>query len=79
MSLGLIVVGDFALATGEDRHVKYVATLLGKTARSLSWAWLIPASRVAIASALFEAFQRPHPVACFGGLGAGVDACCTGG
>jgi hypothetical protein len=73
MSLGLIVVGDFALATGEDRHVKFVATLLGKTAHSLSWAWLIPASRVAIASALFEAFQRPHPVACFGGLGTGVD------
>ena len=73
MSLGLIVVGDFALATGEDRHVKFAAALLGKTSHALEWAWLIPASRVALAGALFEAFQRPHPVACFGGLGTGVD------
>lgn len=73
MSLGLIVVGDYALATGADQHVSFVAALLGRTSHSLEWAWLIPASRVQLAAALVEAWQRPHPVACFGGLGNGVD------
>ena len=73
--LGLIVVGDFALATGADKHVAFVASVLGKTGSSLVFAWFIPADRVQLASALHEAWQRRHPVACFGGLGCGVDDC----
>ena len=73
MALGLIVVGDYALATGADRHVAATSTLLGRTAHALEWAWLIPAGRIQLAAALHEAWQRPHPVACFGGLGDGVD------
>ena len=73
IGLGLIVVGDFALATGADRHVAFAASLLGRTSHALEWAWLIPANRVPLAAALHEAWQRPHPVACFGGLGDGVD------
>ena len=73
MALGLIVVGDYALATGADRHVAAASTLLGRTAHALEWAWLIPAGRIQLAAALHEAWQRPHPVACFGGLGDGVD------
>lgn len=71
--LGLIVVGDYALATGADRHVACAASLLAQRSHAVSWAWLIPADRVQLAAALFEAWQRPHPVACFGGLGGGVD------
>ncbi len=74
-SLGLIVVGDYALATGADRHVAFASSILGKTGQSLAWAWFIPADRVQLASALHEAWQRPHAVACFGGLGRGVDDC----
>lgn len=73
MTLGLIVVSDYALATGSDRHVAFAASLLGRTSHALEWAWLIPGSRVQLAAALHEAWQRPHPVACFGGLGDGVD------
>lgn len=73
MLLGLILVGDYALATGEDRHVAFAASLLAKTSHSLAWVWMLPAGRVQIAAALAEAWQRPHPVACFGGLGEGVD------
>ena len=68
MTLGLIVVGDYALATGTDRHVAFAASLLGRTSHALEWAWLIPANRVQLAASLHEAWQRPHPVACFGGL-----------
>jgi hypothetical protein len=75
MSLGIIVVGDFALATGRDQHVKFVASVLGKAAQSPAWAWFIPADRVQLAAALYEAWQRSHAVACFGGLGDGVDDC----
>ena len=71
--LGLIVVGDYALATGADRHVAFAASVLGKSGRSLAFAWFIPADRVQLASALHEAWQRPHAVACFGGLGHGID------
>lgn len=73
LTLGLIVVGDYALATGADCHVAFAASLLGRTAHALDWAWLIPASRIQLAAALHEGWQRPHPVACFGGLGNGVD------
>ena len=73
LGLGLIVVGDYALATGADRHVPFAASLLGRASLALDWAWLIPASRIQLAAALQEAWQRPHPVACFGGLGGGVD------
>ncbi len=73
MTLGLLVVGDYALATGADRHVAFAAALLGRTSHALEWAWLIPANRVQLAAALHEAWQRPHPVACFGGLGDAVD------
>ena len=69
----MIVVGDYALATGADRHVAFAASLLGRTAHALEWAWLMPANRVQLAAALHEAWQRPHPVACLGGLGEGVD------
>ena len=72
-SLGLIVVGDYALATGMDRHVAFVASVLGKSSQTLTWAWLVPSDRVQLASALHEAWQRPHAVACLGGLGTGVD------
>ena len=72
-SLGLIVVGDYALATGADRHVSFAASVLGKTNQTLAWVWFVPADRVQLASALHEAWQRPHPVACFGGLGNGID------
>ena len=72
-SLGLIVVGDYALATGADRHVAFAASVVGRSNQSLAWAWIIPADRVQLASALHEAWQRPLPVACFGGLGNGVD------
>ncbi len=72
-SLGLIVTGDYALATGADRHVAYAARLLARVDRSLVWAWMVPADRVQLAASLFEALQRPHPVACFGGLGDGID------
>lgn len=72
-SLGLIVTGDFALATGADRHVAFAASLLAANGRALSWAWFVPADRVQIAAALQEAWLRPHAVACFGGLGTGVD------
>ena len=74
-SLGLIVVGDYALATGADQHVAFAASVLGKANQSLAWAWLIPADRVQLASALHEAWQRQHAVACFGGLGRGIDDC----
>ena len=67
------MVGDYALATGGDCHVGFVASLLGCTSRSIEWASLIPASRVQLAAALHEAWQRQHPVACFGGLGDGAD------
>ena len=67
------MVGDYALATGADRHVPFAASLLGRTSHALEWAWVIPASRVQLAAALNEAWQRPHAVACFGGLGKGVD------
>ena len=73
VSLGLVVVGDFALATGHDQHVKFAASLLGRSSQSLAWAWFVPADRVQLASVLHEAWQRPHAVACFGGLGNGVD------
>lgn len=73
VALGLIVVGDYALATGADQHVAHASSLLGHTSHAVSWAWLIPADRVQLAAALFEAWQRPHPVACFGGLGDGID------
>ena len=69
------MVGDFALATGCDHHVKFVASLLGKAGQLPAWAWFIPADRVQLASALHEAWQRRHAVACFGGLGDGVDDC----
>ena len=72
-SLGLIVTGDYALATGADRHVAFAASLLARSGQGLAWAWLIPADRVQIAAALYEAWQRSNPVACFGGLGDGVD------
>ena len=67
------MVGDYALATGADRHVAFAASLLGRSSQALEWAWLIPASRVQLAAALHEAWLRSHPVACFGGLGDGVD------
>ena len=73
MALGLIVVGDYALATGADRHVAFAASLLARTQRAIAWAWLIPADRIQLAAALHEAWQRPLPVACFGGLGDAVD------
>jgi molybdopterin-biosynthesis enzyme MoeA-like protein len=73
VALGLIVAGDYALATGADRHVAFAATLLARSAQALSWAWFVPADRVQIAAALHEAWQRSLPVACFGGLGDGVD------
>ena len=73
LGLGLIVVGDFSLATGADRHVACAASLLSQTSHALEWAWLLPAGRVQLAAALHEAWQRPHPVACFGGLGNAVD------
>ena len=67
------MVGDYALATGADRHVAFAASLLGRTSHALEWAWLIPANRVQLAASLHEAWQRPHPVACFGGLGDAID------
>ena len=73
LALGLIVIGDYALATGADRHVAFAASLLGRTAHALEWVWLIPASRVQLAAALYEGWQRPYPVACFGGLGNAMD------
>lgn len=73
MALGLIVVGDYALATGADRHVAFAASILGRTAHALEWAWLIPGNRIQLAAALHEAWLRPHPVACFGGLGSAID------
>lgn len=74
-ALGLIVVGDYALATGRDQHVGFVGSILGTKGHALAWAWMIPADRVQLASALHEALQRPHAVACFGGFGAGIDDC----
>lgn len=74
-TLGLIVVSDYALATGADQHVIFAASVLSKANQSLAWAWIVPADRVQLASALHEAWQRPHAVACFGGLGTGVDDC----
>jgi len=73
LALGLIVVGDYALATGAERHVAFAASLLGRTSHALEWAWLIAANRIQLAAALHEAWQRPHVVACFGGLGEGID------
>lgn len=67
------MAGDFALATGADRHVAFVASILARSSQTLAWAWLVPADRVQIAAVLHEAWQRPHPVACFGGLGSGID------
>jgi hypothetical protein len=72
-SLGLIVVGDYALATGADTHVGQAASVLAGSSHSLTWAWFVPSNRTQLAAALFEAWQRVHPVACFGGLGNGVD------
>ena len=69
------MVGDYALATGADQHVAFAASLVARTNQSLAWAWFIPADRVQLAAALHEAWQRPHAVACFGGLGRGVDDC----
>lgn len=73
MALGLIVVGDYALATGADRHVAFAGSTLARTGHALEWAWLIPANRIQLAAALHEAWQRPHPIACFGGLGTAID------
>ena len=73
MSLGVIVAGDFALATGADRHLAFVANELGKTGRAIACAWIVPGDRVTLAATLHEAWQRPYPVVCFGGLGDGVD------
>ncbi len=67
------MAGDFALATGADQHVAFIASTLAKSNRALAWAWFVPADRVQIAAVLHEAWQRPHPVACFGGLGDGID------
>jgi len=72
-SLGLIVAGDFALATGADRHVAFAAQQLARSGQALAFAWLVPADRVQIAAAISEAWQRPQRVACFGGQGNGVD------
>lgn len=72
-SLGLIVTGDYALATGADRHIAFAASQLARTGQALAFAWFVPADRVQIAAAFAEAWQRPQRVACFGGLGAGVD------
>ncbi len=53
--------------------MKFATTLLGASNQSLAWAWFVPADRVQLASTLHEAWQRSHSVACFGGLGRGVD------
>ncbi|MBL8311249.1 MAG: hypothetical protein JNL19_12545 [Burkholderiales bacterium] len=67
--LGLLIVGDYALATGEDRHLSAVSRALAADSAALEFATLVPADPVAIAAALHDALQRPHPVACFGGFG----------
>ncbi len=75
MPLGVIVAGDFALATGADRHLPFLTRELAADAGGarVAWAWFVAADPVAIAAALNEAWLRPHRVVCFGGLGAGSD------
>ena len=72
--LGVVIVGDFALATGADRHLPFVAReLAAESGARIAWVWLVPADPVAVAAALHDAWLRPQPVACFGGLGEGHD------
>lgn len=71
--IGLIAVGDYALATGQDRHVQAVARLIAAEDAVLAFASFVPADPVAIAAALHDALQRPHAVACLGGVGTHAD------
>lgn len=73
--LGLLIVGDFALATGRDGHLPYVVRTLAEAtaAGRVVWTSLLPAEPVAIAAGLLDAWSRPVAVACFGGLGDGSD------
>jgi len=74
-SLGVIVVGDYAVSVGADAHVPFVRAALAAAGGGwrIAWAWLVAADPVAVAAALHEAQTRPHPVVCFGGLGDGCD------
>lgn len=71
--IGLIAVGDYALATGRDLHVQAVARLIAADDVVLAFASFVPADPVAIAAALHDALQRPHTVVCFGGMGSHAD------
>ncbi len=71
--VGLLLVGDYSLATGTDLHVKHVGRVLAASDVALAWVSMIPADRVAIAAAIDRAWQHPDWVLSFGGLGAASD------
>lgn len=72
-SPGLLVVGDYALATGADTHVAYVAQRLARESVAIAWVSLIPADRIALAAAIQRAWTHSGWVIAFGGLGDASD------
>lgn len=70
---GLLVVGDYALATGADSHVAHVAQRLALARIAIASVSMIPANRIALAAAIHRAWTHCDWVISFGGLGAASD------
>lgn len=71
--LRLLVLGDFALATGSDLHVRHVAQALAARGNAVDAVSFVPSDRVAIAAVVQAAWQFPGVVVSFGSLGADSD------
>ncbi len=71
-AFGLVLIGDWVLATGQDALAGALIALLGPGAR---WRFIeaSPADPAAIAEVLSRAQRRPFTVIVAGGLGSGVD------
>jgi hypothetical protein len=70
---GLLVVGDYALATGADSHVAHVAQRLASARVAIASVSMIPADRIALAAAIHRAWTHCDWVVSFGGLGDASD------
>ena len=70
---GLLVVGDYALATGADSHVAHVAQRLAPARVAIASVSMIPADRIALAAAIHRAWTHCDWVVSFGGLGDASD------
>lgn len=70
---GLMVIGDYALATGADSHVAHVGQRLVRTGGALAWVSMIPADRIALAAAIHRAWTHSDWVIALGGLGGDSD------